>query len=227
MLYSRTLLFIHSLYNSLHLLIPNSQSIPPSLPLPPWQPKVCSLFPFSLNWLGGCATQQAGEAPVPALLAVYVVTPNREKINSCLPLSLLIRITSALHIGDHTQCVSEPALTQAGLQPAASALPGGVGPGVIPAACCYLSWYDLIVSGAVGLFRIKRGLCLSAFSLQSIMGSSALKHALPGIRMRPALGSPNLLPRCPDPSCLPLWGEGLSFVLVGQVDQPAGLNCIV
>ena len=29
-LYSRTLLFIHSIYNSLHLLTPNSQSIPPS-----------------------------------------------------------------------------------------------------------------------------------------------------------------------------------------------------
>ena len=31
-LYSRTLLFTHSIYNSLHLLIPNSQSIPPSRP---------------------------------------------------------------------------------------------------------------------------------------------------------------------------------------------------
>ena len=28
MLYSRTLLFIHSICNSLHLLVPNSQSIP-------------------------------------------------------------------------------------------------------------------------------------------------------------------------------------------------------
>ena len=35
MLYGRTLLFIHPIYNSLHLLIPNSQSIPP-----PWQPQV-------------------------------------------------------------------------------------------------------------------------------------------------------------------------------------------
>ena len=34
MIYSRTLLFIHSLCNSLHLQIPNSQSIPPRLPLP-------------------------------------------------------------------------------------------------------------------------------------------------------------------------------------------------
>ena len=33
MLYSRTLLFIHSRDNSLHLLIPNSHSIPP-LPFP-------------------------------------------------------------------------------------------------------------------------------------------------------------------------------------------------
>ena len=36
-------LFIHPIYNSLHLLIPNSQSCPP-LPLPPWQPQVCSLL---------------------------------------------------------------------------------------------------------------------------------------------------------------------------------------
>ena len=33
-LYSRTLLFIHLIHNSLHLLIPNSQSISPLLPLP-------------------------------------------------------------------------------------------------------------------------------------------------------------------------------------------------
>ena len=39
-LYNRTLLFIHSICNSLRLLIPNSQS---NLPLP-WQPQVCCLF---------------------------------------------------------------------------------------------------------------------------------------------------------------------------------------
>ena len=38
MLYSRTLLFIHPIYTSLHLLIPNSPSSPPL-----WQPPVCSL----------------------------------------------------------------------------------------------------------------------------------------------------------------------------------------
>ena len=32
--YSRTLFFIHSMYNSLPLLISNSQNIPPPLPLP-------------------------------------------------------------------------------------------------------------------------------------------------------------------------------------------------
>ena len=42
MLYSRTLLFIHSLYNSLHLLIPTSPSIRPPNPSP-WQPQVSSL----------------------------------------------------------------------------------------------------------------------------------------------------------------------------------------
>ena len=36
-LYSRTLMFIHSICNSLHLLTPNSPSIPPPS-LPPWQP---------------------------------------------------------------------------------------------------------------------------------------------------------------------------------------------
>ena len=36
-LHSRTL-FIHPTYNSLHLLIPNSQPIP-SPPAPPWQPQ--------------------------------------------------------------------------------------------------------------------------------------------------------------------------------------------
>ena len=39
---SMTLLFIHSIYNSLHLLIPSSLSIPPPPP-PPWQPQVCPL----------------------------------------------------------------------------------------------------------------------------------------------------------------------------------------
>ena len=34
MLYSKTLLFIHSVYNSLRLRIPNSQTIPPQHPLP-------------------------------------------------------------------------------------------------------------------------------------------------------------------------------------------------
>ena len=33
-LYNRTLLFIHSIYNSLYLLVPNSQSNPPLPPLP-------------------------------------------------------------------------------------------------------------------------------------------------------------------------------------------------
>jgi len=39
--YNRTLLFICSLYNSLHLLIPDSQSFPPARS-PPWQQQVCS-----------------------------------------------------------------------------------------------------------------------------------------------------------------------------------------
>ena len=42
-LYSRTLLFTHPIYNSLHLLITNSQSFPPPLTPSPWQPQVCSL----------------------------------------------------------------------------------------------------------------------------------------------------------------------------------------
>ena len=45
MLFSRTLLFIHPIYNSLHLLIPNAQSfLPPTPPTSPWQPQVCSLY---------------------------------------------------------------------------------------------------------------------------------------------------------------------------------------
>ena len=49
-LHSSISLPIHSKSNSLHLLTPNSQSIP--LPLPPsWQPKVCSPSPwFSFLW---------------------------------------------------------------------------------------------------------------------------------------------------------------------------------
>ena len=39
---SRTLWFIHSIYNSLHLLIPDSQSFSPT-PNSPWQPQICSL----------------------------------------------------------------------------------------------------------------------------------------------------------------------------------------
>ena len=42
-LYNRTLLFIHPIYHGLHLLIPNSQSFPPTPP-PPWQPWVCSQY---------------------------------------------------------------------------------------------------------------------------------------------------------------------------------------
>ena len=34
-LYSRILLLVHPVYTSLHLLVPNSQSIPSSLPLSP------------------------------------------------------------------------------------------------------------------------------------------------------------------------------------------------
>ena len=41
--YSRTLLFIHSTYNSLHLPPPASHSAPPPAPLP-WQPPACSLW---------------------------------------------------------------------------------------------------------------------------------------------------------------------------------------
>ena len=33
MLYNRTLLFNHAIYNSLHLLVPNSQSSPPLRPI--------------------------------------------------------------------------------------------------------------------------------------------------------------------------------------------------
>ena len=43
MLYSRTLLFIHPIYYSLYLLIPNSQSFPPFTSSLPWQLQVCSL----------------------------------------------------------------------------------------------------------------------------------------------------------------------------------------
>ena len=42
-LYSRILLFIHPIYNSLQLLTPNSQSFSPRTPPTPWQPQVWSL----------------------------------------------------------------------------------------------------------------------------------------------------------------------------------------
>ena len=47
-LYSRTLLSVHPVCNSLPLPTPNSRSIP-LLPLPPWQPKVWSLCPWVLE----------------------------------------------------------------------------------------------------------------------------------------------------------------------------------
>ena len=46
-LYSRTLLLIHSICNSLHLLIPNSKSIPPVSPSSPLA--TTSLFSMSVN----------------------------------------------------------------------------------------------------------------------------------------------------------------------------------
>ena len=64
MLYSRTSLLIHSKCISLHLLTPNSQSIPLPPPAPcPWQLQVCSLclwicfyfivsfVPFATTWM--------------------------------------------------------------------------------------------------------------------------------------------------------------------------------
>ena len=51
MLYPRTLLFIHPIYNSLHLLIPNSQSFLPLL-LPTWHPQVCFLSGCGLPSMG-------------------------------------------------------------------------------------------------------------------------------------------------------------------------------
>ena len=42
---SRTLLFIHYMYENLHLLTPPSHSLPPSTP-PPWHPAVYSLCPY-------------------------------------------------------------------------------------------------------------------------------------------------------------------------------------
>ena len=44
MLCSRTLLFIHSIYSSLLLLIPDLQFFFPPPLLPSWQPQVCSLY---------------------------------------------------------------------------------------------------------------------------------------------------------------------------------------
>ena len=49
-LYNRNLWFIHSVLNSLHLLILTSQSFPPRPP-PPWQSQVCSLCLVSLLFL--------------------------------------------------------------------------------------------------------------------------------------------------------------------------------
>ena len=50
-LHGRTLLFIHPVYNILHLLIPNSQSIPP-FHTPPWQPHTCRncIFKIALSY---------------------------------------------------------------------------------------------------------------------------------------------------------------------------------
>ena len=53
MLYSKTLVFIHSVYKSLRLLTPTSSSIPPHPP-PPWQPTVCFLYP----WFSFCFTDR-------------------------------------------------------------------------------------------------------------------------------------------------------------------------
>ena len=51
--YSGTLLFIHSTYKSLHLLTPTSRSIPPPPPCP-WDLPVCSLCP----WVYFCFTDR-------------------------------------------------------------------------------------------------------------------------------------------------------------------------
>ena len=87
MLYSRTLLFIHSIDSNLHLLIPNSHSIPPPIP-PPWQPQVCSLC----LWVYFCSIDK-----FICVLRLFLMTPLECAL--CLLLSCwLINTHIALHI---------------------------------------------------------------------------------------------------------------------------------
>ena len=78
-LYNRTLLFIHSIYNSLHLLIANSQSIPP----PPPTPLVLSALQKLLLQLHlGCFLQQLSAHLLKACLSQVRRgwgTPNSEE----------------------------------------------------------------------------------------------------------------------------------------------------
>ena len=77
-LHSRISLLIHSKCNSLHLLTPDSQSIPLPLP-PPWQPQVCSPSPWvSFLWKGSF---------VPYIRFRYVIS-----YGICLSLSNLLHL---------------------------------------------------------------------------------------------------------------------------------------
>ena len=85
--YSRTL-FIHSIYNILQLLIPNSQCIPP--PPPPWQPQVC---PPCL-WVCFCFIDQ--------FISVMFETLHVSDVICDLSLSLWLRVSVfqlSLYIG--------------------------------------------------------------------------------------------------------------------------------
>ena len=71
---SRTLLFIHSIRNSLHLRIQSSKSFPPQPPPPPWQPQICSLCLYHPHFYRGESDGQSTTDPTASNWGVRICT---------------------------------------------------------------------------------------------------------------------------------------------------------
>ena len=121
-LFSRTLLLIHSTCNCLHLLIPNSQSIP--LPPPaPWQPQICS--PKTSFYSAQPKRRQPNNKRAEQRAGLYVASATLSMPGD--PAQPLPIHPSSTFLAWASMCISEPALRPPGCpsgQPWLSPFPG-------------------------------------------------------------------------------------------------------